>query len=222
MLIVGLVAVSAFAVGATSASASATFAFEHYKVRGTLTPKKLNQTITLPTGEFNGEAVVEFVPEPGGGLGVSGPVSGTVTIPPFTATIKLFGLPAAVGLEFVPTGPSQGSITSVAATECGGKIDCEHLSVPTEATINFTAISILGITIPEKCNTITPVKLPLEVNETLQKLLGVEMPAGSFFTGTANFPLVICHGLLGLINGPLLSALFSGPNNPYAISVTPT
>jgi hypothetical protein len=213
----------ALATAATAASAFTIRAeFSKYQVNGTLTPKRLNQTITLATGEFNGEAILTFVPEPGGsGFGVEGPVTGTVTLPPFNATIKLFGIPATVGTEFVPTGPSNGSLTPIAASNCGGKPACETLSVPTEATINFTAITILGITIPEKCNTITPVSLPLSVNETLLKLLGGEAPAGSFFTGTANFPIVVCHGILGLINGPLLTSLFSGPNNPYAISVTP-
>jgi hypothetical protein len=218
-----LAALVAFAATATSASAI-NFFFQKYNVNGTLTPKKLNQTITLATGEFNGKAELNFVPEPETGnmaFGAEGPLTGTVTLPPFTAEVKLFGIPAKLGTEFEQVGASAGKLTSVGPKECGGLPVCENLSVPTNANIRFTAITILGLTIPEKCETIQPVFLNLDVNETLAKLLGEEAPAGSFFTGTANFPIVVCRGLFGLINGPLLTALFSGPGNPYAISVTP-
>lgn len=221
-LALSLAAVLALTVAATSASAFPAF-FNEYKVRGNLTPKKLNQTITLPTGSFNGEAQLNFVPQPGGGFGVEGPLVGTTTIPEFTAEVKLFGIPAKLKTKFTAE-PANGSITSVEQKNCEPTIfkeGCEHLSVPTHAEIEFTALTILGLTIPEKCETISKVLLGLETNINLAKLLNSEPPFGSFFKGTANFPIVICRGLFGLINGPLLTALFSGPNNPYEISVTP-
>jgi hypothetical protein len=222
-LVVSLAAILAVAVAATSASAfTIKPKFEHFKVRGTLTAKKLNQTITLPTGEFNGEATLTFVPEPEGTVGVEGPLTGTTTIPPFETEIKLLGIPAKVGLTFTATEPAAGSLTSIPPKECEGKNACEHLSVPTHANIGFTTITILGLTVPTKCTTAEPVFLNLGVNETLSKLLGLEEPAGSFFSGTATFPRVTCEGILGPIEGALLTALFSGPNNPYMLSVTPT
>jgi hypothetical protein len=216
---VSLAAVLAFAVAATSASAFVA-PFENYNVNGTLTVKKLNQTLTLPTGTFNGKAELTFVPEPGGGFGVEGPLVGETSIPEFTAEIKLFGIPAKLRSTF-EAEPANGSLKSIAATECEGKTGCETLSVPTNAEIGFNAITILGLTIPERCETIKKVLFNLQTNETLAKLLGGEAPAGSFFSGTATFPPVFCKGLFGLINGPLLTTLFSGPNNPYALSVTP-
>jgi hypothetical protein len=212
----------AFAAATTAASALTIRAeFSKYKVNGTLTDKKLNQTITLATGEFNGEAILTFVPEPGGmGFGVEGPLTGTVTIPPFEAEIKLLGIPAKIGLTFT-SPPSKGSLTPVAASNCEGKPACENLSVPTTASIGFTTIKILGLTVPTHCETAQPVSLPLSVDETLLKLLGGEAPAGSFFKGTANFPAVKCEGPIGVLEGAVLTALFSGPENPYNISVTP-
>src|SRR5262245_39460755 len=113
-LALSLAAVLALTVAVASASAFPAH-FENYKVRGTLTPKKLNQTITLPTGSFNGEAQLNFVPEPGGGFGVEGPLVGVTELPPFTAEVKVFGLPAKLATKFTAE-PANGSITSIPAT----------------------------------------------------------------------------------------------------------
>jgi hypothetical protein len=221
MFATGLAAVLALTVAVASASAFEAH-FEHWNVNGSITAKKLNQTITLPTGEFNGVANLEFVPEPGGsGFAASGSVDGTTSVPPFTAPIKLFGLNSEVGLTFTEEGEAKGSITPEVSSDCfAGAEGCELLSVPTKIKIGFTTIGILGLKIPAQCEA-KGIELNLADYLTLAKLLGLEAPPGSHFTGTANFPLVFCGGLLGLTEGPLLSALFSGPDNPYSITISP-
>lgn len=202
-----LAAVGALSLATTSASAfTIKSSFTNWVVSGTLTAKKLNQTITLPEGStFNGEASVELAT-------ITGTVTGVVAIPPFNTTLKILGIPATVGLTFTQVGTVAGSIEP-SKTEPKDVI----LSVPTNANIGFTTVSILGLTIPTSCETSKPASLPLKDELTLVELLTV----GSHFTGTTSFPSVRCGGLLGPIEGALLTTLFSGPNNPFAIAITP-
>jgi lysophospholipase L1-like esterase len=178
--------------------------FVNWVVSGTIGIKKLNQSITLPAGStFNGEASLNLLTD-------SGSLSGTYAIPSFEATLKLLGIPAKVGLEITQVGTIAGSI----AKGTGGNVT---LSTPTAVNVGFNTISILGLTIPTKCQGTEPVQLNLVDNLTLNELL----TTGSHFTGTTTFPTVKCEGTLGTLEGTVLSALFSGPNNPFSISVTP-
>jgi hypothetical protein len=207
-VVVTLAAVAAMSVATTSASAFTTV-FENWRVTGSLTDKKLNQTIAFPQGTFNGEAEVELIT-------LKGTVSGTTTIPPFETTIKLFGLPANVQISFVQVGLVAGSL-SPDPTGCAEQPGCIDLSVPTKVNLVLKNLKILGITIPETCETTEPGLLALNDVLTVSEFITV----GSHFTGTTKIAPIRCNGLLGLLNGPLLTAVMSGPENPYVVNIAP-
>jgi hypothetical protein len=180
--------------------------FKNWVVSGSLDVKKLNQPIPLPEGSrFNGTASIHLETQ-------SGPLSGTISVPPFNAPIKILGLPATVGLEITQVGMIEGSIE--ASTSVPGDFS---LSVPTKANIGFSSITIFGLKIPTKCVTSEPLAFNLLDTLSLEELLSV----GASFTGTTKFPSVKCEGALGTLESVVLTALFSGPNNPYSITISP-
>jgi hypothetical protein len=235
-----LAAVGAISVAATSAASAATIceteasklpagtvfckSIENFEVSGSLTAKKLNQSIELKEGTFNGYAAftsLAFFEQ-----NVHGVIHGTVSVPPFEATIKLFGLSTKVGLSFTQEGPSEGVIESVAdgTGNCANipTAPCVKETIPTKANIGFTSITLFGLKLPLHCKTAKPASLPLEENLLLfQELLNPEV--GSHFTGTTTFPPVTCNffeePLTALFNSALLTSLFSGPGNSYSLFV---
>jgi hypothetical protein len=210
-LVVTLAAVTTMLVATTSASAFTIKApFENWKVTGSLTVKKLNQTIVFPEGgTFNGEAVVELP-------AVTGSVTGTTTIPTFETEVKILGFPAKVQVSFVQAGTVAGSIAAN-PTGCEGRAACVNLSVPTKENIVLNNLKILGITLPEKCETSEPGLLALTDTLTLGELISV----GSHFTGTTSIASIKCAGPIGGLEGAVLTSLMSGPENPYAINIAP-
>jgi hypothetical protein len=91
------------------------------------------------------------------------------------------------------------------------------LSLPTKANLAFTVIKILGLTVPIKCRTAEPLSLNLSDELGATELL----LSGAHFTGVTSFSTVKCEGSQGTLDGALLSALFSGPGNPYSLSIAP-
>ena len=84
-LAVALLTACVVSVPAASA-ADIVLPFTNYKVGGSLTVKKLNQSITLPAGStFNGSANL-----------TTQQLSGNVFIPEFTSTIRVLGVPTQV------------------------------------------------------------------------------------------------------------------------------
>jgi hypothetical protein len=82
LTIVGLLMTLAVAFAASSASA-ASLPFTNWNLSGTLTVKKLNQSVTLPAGSrFNGSVDLS-----------TGALTGDVTIPEFTTRFRVLGLP---------------------------------------------------------------------------------------------------------------------------------
>ena len=92
-----------------------------------------------------------------------------------------------------------------------------NLSVPFQANMGITSVSISSIKIPTQCKTATPVSFPLSTNLTLLEIVAV----GSHFTGTTTLPNIKCGGLFGGLLGPVLSLLMSGPNNAYEFNINP-
>jgi hypothetical protein len=223
-----VVAAGALSAGVTSAASAAECPagtllckqIENFEVSGTLTAKKLNQTITLPSGgTFNGfVALSSFVP-------IAGSLDGVVAVPAFEAPVKLFGLTTKVGLTF--TSPeAKGSLTGVPAGtgNCANNPAglCVNEKIPTSATIGFTSITLFGLKLPLHCKTASAVSLPLEENLLLFEEL-LNPAVGSHFTGTTSFPPVSCNffeePFTALYNSALLTSLFSGPGNNYSLFV---
>lgn len=197
---------SVAALGVTAAPASAKGGdiitnFVNWTVSGSITAKKLNQAIVLPSGSsFNGSADL-----------TTGAVTGTISIPAFTASVKILGLPSKVGLKIVPTGPATGTLAP--DPNISGNL---ILDVTAEQNLEVTSIGLFGLTIPTNCTTVSPMSLVLDASINQDQL-----SSGATFTGTTTVPNAKCTGLLGGLVGPILTALLSGPGNPFSITLAP-
>jgi hypothetical protein len=190
-------------------------------VNGSLTVKKLNQSVPLAGGAFGGLVGIclENPSTPTEENLVGSITEGTITFPPFTAPLKILGIPSEVGMEIVQFGPGEGTITSefhgvCTPTACNAAEEpLVELNVQAQANITFTTVKILGLTVPTKCKTAEPVHLPF-----VKKLTLIELLFGTTITGTATMPRVSCEGPLGIVEGAVLTALFSGPENPFSLT----
>jgi hypothetical protein len=221
-LLATVTALGAVAVAAPPASAAliVTPRFTNWVVAGSLTAKKSQQTVTLPEGStFNGSGEL-FLEQVGAVVLGHGTITGSVFVPPFNAvlTLPILGVPTPVttGITFTQVGQTEGTITP--ARGCASEANaCVTLTAPTKANVGFTVVGILGIQVPTHCETSEPIELHL--SQTLNLLEIVRN--GNHFTGTTTIPPIKCPGLLGLALGPVLTTALSGPENPYAISITP-
>jgi hypothetical protein len=208
------------AMVATAAPAWAGFStsFGNWAVSGTLTPKKLNEPVTLPKGStFNGVADITTLSP----TELSGTVKGSLYVPPFKATLKLAGLiPSEVGVTFTEAGASEGALSFAPASACAGSPyagQCATMTVTSKAIVGINVIGLLGIDVPTQCQTAEPVTFDLKTTLTLGELLDV----GPRFTGTATIPPITCEGPSGLVLGALVTSLMSGPENAYALYIAP-
>ena len=216
-----LAAVGAMSVSAAPASAfSIKSTFKNWVLSGSLTPKKLNQAVNLPEGStFNGEATAELPT-------FDGTVTGNVFVPPFQASVKLFGfIPTNIGVTFEQVGSIEGTIHETPQENCpnvepgsnGSK--CVTLTVPTKVKLGITEVGLFGLGVKMACETTEATTLDLSADLSVGELFN----EGSHFTGTTTIPPIKCapgKGL-GIFGGPILTSLMSGPNNPYALNITP-
>jgi hypothetical protein len=222
-------AVAALSVAAAPASAGTGVVsqkFENWVVGGSLTPKKLNEPVTLPEGStFNGSAELKYT---NNFEEAHGPVTGTVAVPPFNASLALLGiLPTTVGVTFSEVGPSEGAIVSTQTPECptsSGVLGCVNVSVLTKVNVGITMLGTsvgaggasLGVGVTTQCETSEPIVFHLSSEVRLAALLVY----GPQFTGTTTIPPLKCEGPEGLLLAPVLSAVMSGPDNAYALEIT--
>jgi hypothetical protein len=207
-------------IGVAPASASAetvfTLPFSNWAVWGSLTVKKLNEPVVLPKGSSftGGVHFSEF-----GSSGVTGTVFGHITVPPFKANLKLAGLvPISVSVRFTQVGEAEGSVITVPSSNCrNARFNgfCVNMGVTTKAIIGIAGAGIAGIELPTSCETAEPVSLSLNTTSTLNELTGL----GAHFKGTTTIPPVKCGGIEGIVEGIAVTALMSGPENPYAINL---
>jgi hypothetical protein len=190
-LAVALVATCAISVPAVSA-ADAVLPFNNYQVGGTLTVKKLNQSITLPAGStFNGSANL-----------TQGTLSGHVSIPEFTSTIRVLGIPTHVTTQLQEAQPVQGTV----------KLDPDgttHIRSTTSAILRIKKLRLGLLSVPTTCRTASPLVLTLNYDGPLAFPLN--------FNGTTTIPSLTGCGLLG----PTLGLLLSGPGNAYHVTLSP-
>jgi hypothetical protein len=190
-LAVALVATCAISVPSVSA-ADVVLPFQNYQVGGTLTIKKLNQSITLPAGStFNGSANV-----------TQGTLSGHVAIPEFTSTIRVLGIPTRVTTRLEEVQPVQGTV----------KLDPDfttHIRSTTTAILRITKLRIGLLSVPTTCRTASPIVLTLNYDGPFAFPIA--------FNGTTTIPRLTGCGLLG----PTLGLLLSGPGNAYHVTLSP-
>lgn len=231
-LVAAVGAVGAMSVAAAPASAgNLKLPFKNWVVSGFLTPKLLNEPVSIPPGStFNGSSDIEVVE-----LGnLHGTLTGTVAVPPFTAKLKLLGLvPTEVGLTFTQVGAAEGTVVSAAHSNCTGpgshygpgSQQCTLVQVPTKANLGITMLdSSLGLPVGEvgvgattKCETAEPVAFSLSSYVTLLELI----TTGPEFKGTVTIPPIKCEGIEGIALGLALTAVMSGPENQYSLAIAP-
>jgi hypothetical protein len=181
--------------------------YTNWVLSGSLTDQNANQTINLPGGStFNGSGEVNL--ETG-----AGSVKGSLSVPAFTAPIKLFGsIPASLGMTVTDAVPIEGSLTKSATTSGD-----ETLKASAKLDVGITSVGLLGLKISTECTTSEPIALGLVDTLPLEELL----KTGWHFSGTATLPRLTCQGgFLGSILGPVLTALISGPQNPYTLTIS--
>jgi hypothetical protein len=188
---VALLATAVVAVPSASA-ADIVLPFTNYKVGGSLTVKKLNQSITLPEGStFNGSANL-----------TTEQLSGNVFIPEFTSTIRVLGVPTQVTTKLDEVQPVQGSI----------KVDPNftiHIRSTTSAILHVKKLRLGLLGVPTTCRTAEPIQLTLDYDGPLSFPIA--------FDGTTTIPRLTGCGLLG----PTLGTLLSGPGNAYHVTLAP-
>jgi hypothetical protein len=180
------------AVAVPTAAADTILPFENYPVGGSLTVKKLGQSIDLPDGStFNGSANI-----------TTGQLSGDVFIPEFTSTIRVLGIPTRVTTKLEQVQPVQGTI----AVNPDLTIS---LRSTTSAILRIRKLRLGLLSVPTTCRTAEPIVLTMNYDGAFTPQLA--------FDGTTTIPRLTGCGLLG----PTLGALLSGPDNPYHLTLGP-
>src|SRR3954454_22837105 len=175
--------------------------FNNWDLTGSVTVKKLHQTITLPPqSTFNGAANL-----------TQGTLSGDIAVPPFTATIRVLGIPSKVKLTFSEDGPATGTIGPDPNNQ-----DNLLINATAKANLGISGVGIGGFMIPTQCTTASPVTFALKASQP-----ALELTQGTSFTGTTTFPSIRCNGLVGPLLGGALTVLFAGPDNPFALRIAP-
>jgi hypothetical protein len=216
-LLVAVAAIGAMSIAATPASAfNFRPFFVNWVVAGSVTDKKIGQVITLPSGStFNGKADIELL----GLENIHGTITGTVFVPPFHTTLTVLGVPTPVevAMTFNERGKVEGTVNTAPREDCGGAEGCVTVTAPTTAEIGLTGAFALGLEIPTHCETSEPITLPVSTNLTFSELVST----GAHAMGKATIPSWTCGGLEGAVLGPVLTLALSGPDNPFALSITP-
>jgi hypothetical protein len=218
VLAVGLVVAGVMSFAAASASAvEINYKFNKWTVSGSLTPKKLNEPITLPPESFfNGTGKLISNENEFGGI-----VTGSITVPPFNAALTVLGIPTSVGATFTEVGPAEGAVVLAPPADCAGSHfggGCVTLTVNTKVDVGVTSLGIgVFIPIPTHCETSEPAVLALKTTLPLSQLLA----EGAHFAGSTTIPSINCRGFYGPLLGGLLTGLMSGPENSYSLHINP-
>ena len=175
--------------------------FEHWKLRGSLTDKKLAQPIALPEAcSFNGESL-------------SAGLEGNTFCPPFTTSLKLLlRLPTRLGFTLSEAAPVNGAI------ETGSTNGDLLFKATAKDNLEVTSVSLFGLKIEMSCKTAEPIVFKLESEVPSSSIAQSGFP----FAGQTTLPAFECKGgLLGSLAGYVLSELLSGPGNPYSLAIEP-
>lgn len=167
-----------------------------WDLAGSIGLKTLAQSVTLPAGStFTADTDM-----------TAQTLNGGISIPTFTSTLKIAGLPVDVKLKVVPVGPTTGT----ASLDTNG-----ILRVNGQANVDIHVVSAGEsiLQLPFGCKTETPVALPISFTGPVSSLGNGNLA----FTGTTTFPpMKEC----GLFNG-LFTTLMSGPGQTFSFSVKP-
>jgi dienelactone hydrolase len=165
---------------------------DKWKLDASVGLKTLAQTVTMPP-DSTLTATADITAKT---------LKGQLSIPNFTTTIKLIGLPLSIGLKVTPAS----DVTGTSSVDSGG-----ILHVHATAPVNITVASIFGIPFGE-CKTVTPVNFPIDFDGPIASLGNGNLT----FTGTVAFPQI-----KGCIISAIVSTLMSGNGQTYKFTVSP-
>ncbi len=176
-----------------------------WTLSASLTVKKLGDTITTPPGStFSGAT----------DLTSQQLQNGITTVPTYTTTLKLFGIPLSTTVGLVQTGAATGT----ASLDDSGNL---HISGSAQETLQMKSIGLFGLNIPlGSCQTSIPVTFPLSFDGPVSSLGDGQLK----FSGSTTFPPLAKCGLFGVLPAvftPLLNLLFAGPGNNYTFTLSP-
>src|SRR5262249_8821420 len=140
-----------------------------------------------------------------------GTLSGDIAVPPFTARVVVLGIPTNVSLTLTEASPISGTIGIDPNNASNLKV-----AATSKVTLGIDMLGVAGINIRTHCQTISPVTFPLNAS-----VPALDLTMGTTFTGNVNLPPVICGGILGPTLTAALTTLFSGPANPFSLTIAP-
>jgi hypothetical protein len=126
-------------------------------------------------------------------------------VPVFKARLTVFGIPADATLELVETSPVSGTVVLGGTTTIDGTssflIRIRKLASP------YLPLNLVA----SRCQTAEPVTLQLHYSGP------PDFANGFAFAGATTIPRLTGCGL----TTPLLTALMSGPGNPFSVRIAP-
>jgi pimeloyl-ACP methyl ester carboxylesterase len=163
-----------------------------WQLKASVNLKTLAQTVNLPdTSTFTADTNM-----------TTKTLKGNMSVPDFKQSLKILGIPAAVGMRITPVGDTTGT----AELDGTGK-----LKVHGKAYADITITSLAGIPIGE-CKTTTPVEFPIDFEGPVSALGSGALT----FQGSTSFPLIKGCGV-----SAILSAFMSGPGQTFTFTVIP-
>lgn len=163
-----------------------------WKLNAKVDLKTLKQTMVLPeTSTFTGDTNI-----------TGKRLSGALSVPEFTTTLKILGVNTKVTLAIEPVGLTTGS----ASLNNSG-----ILSVNGMTKVNITIKKLAGISVGS-CKTSAPVEFPLSFTGPVSSLGNGNLT----FTGTTTFP-----SIEGCSVSAILSAFMSGSGQNYSFTIEP-
>lgn len=168
-----------------------------WNVKANTTIKKLNQNVDITGGRFVGEANV-----------TTGKITGNLTLPKATSTVKLGSLPLATAeFKMVPTKPVDGTITfNPDGTISSQVVSSFHVKLLSVRPTITPWLNLVG----NSCQTRTPVNATIGGN--------VNLAGESTFSGAYALPK---FSNCGLLVTPIINLVIPGPDNPFSATFSP-
>ena len=166
----------------------------HWNVNASTHLKSLNMDVVVPQGTFDGQVNL-----------TTGDLTGSLTLPKATQTIKLFGLPIA-----------SATFSMAAAGPITGHVDLATNTVTVNSSFTFNidkaALSLLPSLnlVGNNCHGATPISVNMSGP--------VNLTGSSTFSATYTIPKFAGCGLLVT---PLLNLIIPGPGNTFTATFAP-
>jgi hypothetical protein len=162
-----------------------------YVIHATTTLKKLNQTVTIPAGEFTGTIDLTTFK-----------LTGTISLPVAKSTVAVAGLPlATASFKTVEVGPVTGTVNFKTMTATATSVF--NIEIPSVTPTGLSFVNLVG----NSCTTSKPVSVTM---------VGSLKPPLKF-SGTFTVPPLKTCGAAT----PALNLVVPGPGNTFSATATP-